>query len=409
MKVWLLQASEILPLNKNSRLMRMGLLGEELSKNKKNDITWFSGTFDHFKKVQLFDKDTDIDVKPNYHLKLIYAKGYKKNISISRIINHKIIGIKLKKMIKNMEKPDIIFASFPTIEFAEIAVKYGKKNHIPVIIDVRDLWPDIFEHNLSGLLKIAALPYVKFLDYKTKKILHDCYKVISISDLMLDWGLKKGTRRKTNLDKSFYLGYKRQIINIKNDINNIKYLFNNDQFNICFFATINNQFDYRLIADLAKRLEKDNVNIIICGNGPNYHELVDLCDGMSNVKLQGWSDINTLSYILNNSDVGLAPYKDTFDFRMSVSNKFCEYLSYGLPVIVTVGGYMKELVSKYNIGISSQDVEKIHDYIIKLKNDNVLYKKVSSNAMNLYDNEFNAEKIYPEMVKYLEDVRKEYK
>ena len=409
MKIWLLQASEILPLNKNSRLMRMGLLGDELSKNKNNEITWFSSTFDHFKKIQLFDKNVDIDVKSNYHLKLIYAMGYKKNISISRIINHKLLGIRLKKMIKNMEKPDIIFASFPTIEFAEEAVKYGKKYHIPVIVDVRDLWPDIFEHNLNGILKLMAWPYIKYLDKKTKYILRECYKIVSISDLMLDWSLKKGLRKKTSLDKSFYLGYMKQNCKVEGKVKNIQHLFKNNQFNICFFATINNQFNYKLIADLAKSLENDDTNIIVCGNGPNYHELVDLCNGMTNVKLQGWCDINTLSYILNNSNFGLAPYKDTFDFRMSVSNKFCEYLSYGLPVILTCGGYMEGIINQKDVGVASLDVNKIREYILKLKSDDKLYKKISSNAEKLYNSEFNAEKIYPEMVKYLENAREEYK
>ena len=31
---------------------------------------------------------------------------------------------------------------------------------------------------------------------------------------------------------------------------------------------------------------------------------------------------------------------------MSVSNKFAEYLSYGLPIILTSEGYMKELIEK---------------------------------------------------------------
>ena len=50
---------------------------EELSKDKKNDVTWFTSSFDHFQKKQIVEKDTVIDVKDNYHLKLIYAKGYK--------------------------------------------------------------------------------------------------------------------------------------------------------------------------------------------------------------------------------------------------------------------------------------------------------------------------------------------
>ena len=56
MKVWLLQPSEILPINDNKRLMRMGLLAEQLTKDEKNDVTWFTGTFNHFEKYQTTKK-----------------------------------------------------------------------------------------------------------------------------------------------------------------------------------------------------------------------------------------------------------------------------------------------------------------------------------------------------------------
>ena len=256
MRIWLLQASEILPINGNTRLLRMGLLGEELSKNKDNDVIWFSSTFDHFKKEQLFKEDTIIDIKDNYHLHLFYALGYKRNISISRIINHKLLGNKLKKQMKKEEKPDIILASFPTIEFALYAVEYGKKNHVPVIIDVRDLWPDIFKHNLSGIVKLCAKPYIKYLDYQTRKILKNAYKITGTSSLMVDWGLKKGQREKTKLDKPFFLGYQKsnQEIEEKNHQQD-------ENFNICFFATINNQFNYELLCDIGKSLAKEKIDM----------------------------------------------------------------------------------------------------------------------------------------------------
>ena len=152
MKIWLLQASEPIPIvNKEQRLLRMGIIAEELSK-RGHEITWFANTFDHFQKKQLYKKDTTIKVKENYKLELIYAMGYKRNISLSRILNHKIIAKKFKKQAKKMEKPDLIYASFPTIDYAEEAVKYGKKYNVPVVVDIRDLWPDIFKHNLPKLI-----------------------------------------------------------------------------------------------------------------------------------------------------------------------------------------------------------------------------------------------------------------
>ena len=96
MKIWLLRASEFMPIvDGNDRLLRMGLLAEKLT-NKGHDVTWFASTFNHFKKKQYSNKDVVVTVKDNYRLNLIHAISYKKNISIKRIINHQMLGYKLK-------------------------------------------------------------------------------------------------------------------------------------------------------------------------------------------------------------------------------------------------------------------------------------------------------------------------
>ncbi len=406
MKVWLLRASEMMPIvDKNDRLLRMGMLGEQLSKMG-HDVTWFASTFNHYKKNQVSNKDTVINVDDNYRLNLIYAKGYKKNISIARIINHKVIAMKLNRKIKRLDKPDIIFTSFPTIEFADVAVKYGKKNHVPVVVDVRDLWPDTFYHNLKGLLKLLAVPYVIYLKIKTRKIMRNCYAITSITDQMLDWGLKKGKRDKTIYDKSFFIGYSKKKIGKET---NPDVIVDKNKFNICFFATINNQFNYPLIVDVARKLENTNAKFLICGLGPQLDLFKQISQGLKNIEFLGWQDKNNIDYILKYSKFGLAPYKDTFDFQMSVSNKYAEYLSFGLPIIITSSGYMKDITEKYNVGIASSDSKEISDYIFSMMKDSKKYNSVSLNASKLFNEKFDADKIYKDLVKHLEKLEKEYR
>ena len=103
----------------------------------------------------------------------------------------------------------------------------------------------------------------------------------------------------------------------------------------------------------------------------------------------------------------MAPYKNTFDFQMSVSNKFAEYLSYGLPIILTSDGYMKSLLVQNECGISSQNVEEIYQFIIDVKNDEKVYQQMSQNAKKLYEENFVAEKIYQELADYLENLKEE--
>ena len=176
MKIWIMKTGEPIPTSQNKdRLMRMGMLAEELNKRGHN-VIWFSNTFDHLKKQQLYNKDTIVNVTDNYSIYLIHAMGYKRNISVSRIINHKVIAKKFSRIAKKLDKPDLIYASFPTIDYAEEAIKYGKRNNVPVIIDIRDLWPDIFKHNLSKPLALIASPYINIMNYKTKKIMRQAPK-----------------------------------------------------------------------------------------------------------------------------------------------------------------------------------------------------------------------------------------
>lgn len=409
MNIWLLQASEPLPImNNDNRLLRMGIIAKELAQRGHN-IIWFANTFDHFQKKQLYEEDTIVKVKENYKIYLIHAMGYKRNISISRIINHKRIANKFRKIAKSMEKPDLIYVSFPTIDYATEAVNYGKRYNIPVIVDIRDLWPDIFYHNLPKIVSFVATPYIKWLDYKTKKVMKNAFAINSISEKMLDWGLKKGNRVKSKFDKYFYIGYDKQDI-IAIDIKEVENIIDKNKFNISFFATINNQFDYNKIVELAKYLEEDkNIKINICGDGPQFNELKEKTKEVSNINMLGWVGKEKLSYILQNSKVGLAPYKNTFDFQMSVSNKFAEYISYGLPIALTSEGYMKSLLEENNCGFSTQDMKEMSKFIIKLKNDEKEYEKMSHNAENLYKDKFIAKNIYEELVNYLEELKEEIK
>ncbi len=408
MNIWLLKTGEPLPSNKNNgRLLRMGMIANELN-NRGHKVIWFTSSFDHFTKKQICEKDTIEKINENYIIDISYAKGYKKNISVSRMLNHRTIAKKFREKAKKLEKPDLIYVAFPTIDYASEAVKYGKKYNVPVIVDIRDLWPDIFKHNLPKYLRIFASPYIKLMDYKTRRIMKNAFAINANSEAVLEWGLKKGKRKKNKFDRFFYIGYKRENSNSNPSKKNI---LKKDKFNISFFATINNQFDYDKIAELAKKLEKTDNDIVvnICGDGPKMDILKEKTMGLSNINLLGWTERDDLKYILENSKMGLAPYKNTFDFQIGVSNKFAEYIAYGLPVILTSDGYMKKLVEENNCGISSKNPDEICKYIMELKNNNSKYEETSKNARKLYEEKFNAEKIYNDLINYLEEVEGEMK
>ena len=119
------------------------------------------------------------------------------------------------------------------------------------------------------------------------------------------------------------------------------------------------QFDFSILTETAKIMQNENVKFFICGAGEKYDELKEITKNLNNVTMTGWVDKERLNYILSNSNVGFAPYKNTFDFQMGIPNKFPEYLSYSLPIVVTCDGYMPKLAKENNCGIGSRDINEI--------------------------------------------------
>src|SRR5699024_8077565 len=89
---------------------------------------------------------------------------------------------------------------------------------------------------------------------------------------------------------------------------------------------------------------------------------------------------------------------------MNIPNKFGEYLSAGLPVILGLDGVMTQLVKKNNCGYMYKDGKRLAEIILELKNNNNHRNIMSRNAKKLYHEKFNSEIIYADMVKYLEDI-----
>lgn len=410
MRIWIIKANEPKPvLNNESRLGRMGLLAEELAE-RGNEVIWYTSTFSHLKKEQIYKEDTTVNIKENYVIEFIKTYGYKKNISLGRILSYRHLAHKFKKMSKKTEKPDIIYVAFPTIELAEKAIKYGKKNNIPIVVDVRDLWPDIFNHNLSGIVKILAQPYIYLMNVKTKKIMKQADNITATSPMMLEWAQKKGDRLGNRNDQHFHIGYKKQAEGIKCAIDiEHKIKVDSNCFNVCFMGTLVKQFNFDILIDVAKRLEKENVKFYICGHGIRAEELKEKTKDIKNIVMTGWLEKEELNYALENMNIGFAPYNNTFDFQVNIPNKFAEYLFYGLPIIITSDGSMAEIVEDNNIGIASRDIEKISEFILKLKNDKEEYKKMSNRATQVYKDGFMADKVYSDLSDYLEKIVENYK
>ena len=421
MHIWLITVGEPLPIDgNNDRLYRTGILVNLLIK-RGHKVVWWTSTFDHVRKIQRLNSDSTINKSNNFKIKLLHSIGYKKNISIFRFINHYLIGCKFYKYAQEGVKPNIILSSLPTLKLSLSAVKYGEKMNIPVVLDMRDMWPDVFLDFIpswaKGIAHILFLPMYIMLSKACIGATH----IIGITPGFVNWGVKCANRNPTSLDKSFPLGYSENAPK-KKAIKEAEQFWakyglskNSNEFNICYFGNLGHSFvpEFINVINAARKIESKNypIRFIICGSGVNLDFYRKKAKGYNNIIFPGWINEVQIWTLLRMSSIGLLPYQNSKSFVISLPNKSIEYLSAGLPIISSLKGVLGDLLNNYNCGITyeSENTDDLASILINLFNHPELLKKMSKNAYALYKDKFVAEKVYNDMVDYLELVVKNYK
>lgn len=407
--IWLIQIGEPIPLKPGGHIGRMTMLTEKLTE-RGNIVTRWGSNFDHITKRMHHDRDMSLKLSSKLTVRFIKGIGYKKNISVKRYMDQFIIAKKFFKQAKKLEKPDVILVATPPHNIAYYAVKFAHKYNIPIIVDVRDQWPDIFIERvpkiIRGIFKIAL--FYEF--YQMRYALRHATSITSMMAELLNWGLVCAKRKKIESDRVFYIGTKEKL---PVEITNNKMLNSIiaeavTKFVVTFVGTFNNFYNPSIIIEVAKMFENEKekgIHFVLAGDGNLFDEIRRSSEKCSNVVLTGWLNQIELSALLSHSKIGVVPLAEK---RPCFPNKVFTYISHGLPIIASTPGEFSEIISKHEIGLyyTPGDAQGLFDTIQTLYKDNNLYLRMRNNMKIVFDSLFNAEKIYNDFSTHVETVSK---
>jgi glycosyltransferase involved in cell wall biosynthesis len=380
-KIFLINAGEPLPIDGN-KPHRMSHWMTKLSKLG-HDITFFTTDFEHQRKVAL----TEENVPQGYRL-LQSRVGYNKNVSLWRLVNHYYLGRSLKRALWNSEKPDLIICSYPTINMSYVATVYGKKNKIPVLIDVRDLWPDIFINSIAGRFLLFPL-------FKQKNFTFNNATVITgVSPDYVRWANFGSSSPVNTLPLSQYKLTKKESV-VLNNANPLR---------LIFVGTLGDTYDLALISTISKLLTSSKIShqINVCGDGPQKESFLESISDIPEVNYLGWLRKEQLDLDLRRSHVGLMLYKKSSP--QGWPNKLIEYMSYGMPIINSLPGESWSLIQENQIGINieSSHLEPIIDWVTGEIIPN--YQSNSERALKVFNDYFDEETTFNKLLNIIENV-----
>jgi glycosyltransferase involved in cell wall biosynthesis len=411
--IWILHTGEPLPTDKDiSRPMRAINLTNKLIEKGHKVILW-SSSFNHQIKEHRSRDYKQLKVNDNLEVRLIPSCGYKKNISIKRLIDHAQLGYNLKNILKKEKnKPDIAFLGFPPIEINFVMSNWLSKNKIPFLVDVKDLWPDVFIENLIGWKKKVLKFFLFFYFFATKKIYNQATGITTITDNFLK-KIEDFSQRKTNKFNKVYPTV--SDLTVKNyDLSSIENWWNDmgvyddNIFKVVYVGNLSSNIDLLEIKKAAQSFKKKDIKIqfIICGSGDHLQIFKDMMHGLDSVIFPGRVNKEQVSVLAKRSNAWLIPYFNKKNFQLGLPNKTFDALYFGIPILSSLEGGVKNLIIKNEIGMFYDKINSLEKCIIQLYSDPKLQTLMSINAKKLYDEKFEFNNVYDNLIIHLESIIK---
>ena len=342
----------------------------------------------HNNDINLIE-DKSLYIEKEYEgLKFIHIRcSNYKGSGLKRIVNLYQFQSRFNNVMKHFELPDIIVADVNCINYRGI-LKFAKKNKVPFVSEIRDLWPlSIVEYkNIS-----EKNPIIKYLYLQEKRM----YKLSDALIFSMEGGrqyiIDKKWQNKVNLDKIF---------NINNGIDTAlqekqKKEFtvededlSSDKFKVVYTGSIREANSVDKIVKAAEILKNQkDIQFLIYGDGDLKKELEEYClkNKLENIKFKGRVKKEYLPFIISKCSLCILTYKNVQAWKYGGSqNKLFDYMISGKPVVSNIK-MNYSLIERYKCGIeigsdNPEDISKSIKQIYELPKEE--YNQMCINAQN---------------------------
>lgn len=409
MRIWLVTVGEPLPIeDRADRLYRAGIIAEILSR-RGHEVLWWTSTVDHNRKEFFVSGEPRVQSRVGASIQFLSGRLYQRNVSLARVLNHLEVGRRFRDLAPHEPQPDIILCSFPTIELSRECVSYAKGKNIPVVLDVRDLWPDIFVTVLPRFARRLARVALQMPFRDSAWALSECDCLFAVSDGYLEWALSRAGRQRRIEDRTYPLGYPALKWSGADDDSLLERLRSHGvdpaRPLVTFVGTFGRTYDLATViraAELLSQGGRDGVQLVLCGTGEREAEWRAAAAGVSGIAFPGWLPAGELACLLSRSTIGLAAYAAAAP--QGIPNKVIEYLSAGLPTLCSLDGEARELLKAHQCGVyyAPGDARGLATSLERLLVNRGQRLDMAVAARKLFEQRFSAQAVYGAMADHLE-------
>ena len=353
-------------------------------------VTWWTSNFSHFFKRFRSDGWGEIEVTPDLHVRLVPVPGYRRHVSLARLRFHCVFAWRLYRRARQERPPDCIIFASPSPGADYVSVKLAQRFAARLIVDVRDLWPELFSLAFPPALRAFA-PAALYPLYALRRCaFQNADAVTAVTGTYLDVALRDAPHLIGGKSRAIYFGADvaaMRSMTGQTDSAETRVQKSVREIRVIYAGTLGDNYDIKTVLNAAVLLGKraSNIKVVIAGTGPLRDHVVGFIEhrGLDNVSYLGSLPWPELAEYYRSSDIGLSPYSEHSTVVMPA--KVYDYMAAGLPIVSSLRGELEDLLKKNQMGVQyvAGDPESLTDVLTKLADDDDLRHTMAQNSYGL--------------------------
>jgi glycosyltransferase involved in cell wall biosynthesis len=407
LRIWLLHIGEQLPVDGAARPLRYSYLARAFQEAGHEVLRW-APTFCHIKKKHRFLTDQRVPVADNYAIQFVHSPGYRRNVGLERLRTYRVLGRRFFQLAGREPPPDLMVAAIPSLEWADAAIEYGRANGIPVVIDVRDPWPDVFLNALPAAARPAGRVFLAPYYQMARRACRGADALTAVSQTYLDWALRLAGRTRASRDHAVPLGFEPEPVvpsRLRDNVAALRRRGIRPNHTVCMFAGLfERSSDLETVVEAARRLlvaGRSDVHFVFCGKGSKSAAIHRRAKNLSNIHLLGWVDPAMLQAVSSISSIGLCAYAR--GSLQSLPNKPFEYMAGRLAIVSSLSGELAELLEQCDCGLTYRagDAAHLQRCLLQVADNPPRLEALRSNSYQAWRSNYRSPQIYARFVDHL--------
>lgn len=265
-------------------------------------------------------------------------------------------------IIQNLKwKPDVVFVTEPSFIAAPNALLFKYFSKSKIWYHIQD-----FEIGLIGNRGWLNAFFNPLLKFYYNLFINRCECVTTISEDMKKSINNMGVNREIDLFKNWVdASVFERVVKSDTDIYKLKINIPIDKKIIMYSGSMGAKQGVEIMALIARhyfQLEVRNLHFVFCGEGATKKDLVNSCEGLSNVSIFDLVDESELPKLLKCADIHLLPQRIGMEASV-LPSKLLGMMASGKPVVVgaTSGTCLANIVSMCGVVVEPESVNSYID------------------------------------------------